>query len=175
MTTEELATYFRENCRPEGNLIRLSGPMLGRSDYMQVKKILEGRGGKWKGGKTFAFVFDIGTGDIYSSLCGGEVENRKTSLQFFPTPDGVADMMAGMLHLGAGDRVLEPSAGRGSLIKAVQRVCGDVHVDAWEINPDCIPSLERIPGVNVTCRDFLSAPEDAVYDAVIANPPFSKN
>ena len=65
MTKEDLQLYFTEQCTVSGNVIKLGQTQLSREDYLQIKKLLESRGGKWKGGKTSGFVFDSDAEMIY--------------------------------------------------------------------------------------------------------------
>ena len=88
MTNEDLQIYFSEHCTVTDNVIRLGSPQLSRGDYLQVKKLLESRGGKWKGGKTSGFVFDSDATPVYTSICDGDLENKKNVYQFFPTHAG---------------------------------------------------------------------------------------
>lgn len=176
MTNSELQQYFSDFCYVRDNIIRLGTAQLPKSDYAQIKKLLESMGGRWKGGKTSGFVFDTDAEAVYSSICSGDMENKKNIFQFFPTPDSISDRMAELLDI-SGDcpSVLEPSAGRGSLIKAVHRKHPDVIIDAYEVNPDCYYALETLDNVRLHKSDFLDAPEDDKYDYIIANPPFANN
>lgn len=179
MTKEDLQEYFSEHCTVSHNVIKLGQTQLSREDYLQIKKLLESRGGKWKGGKTSGFVFDSDAEMIYRSICGGDIENKKNVYQFFPTPDDVADWMVEKLNVDISKEqlnVLEPSAGRGALINAFHRKFPDVTVEAWEINPDCWYALEQLEHIRLLKYDFLECPDDVeMYDYIIANPPFAKN
>lgn len=60
-----------------------------------------------------------------------------TGLPVFETPVDVADwlvMLAGGIN--EADTVLEPSAGRGALIKAIHRSCPSVIVKCYELMPE---------------------------------------
>jgi len=46
-----------QKCIVEGNLVKLPSGQLDRKLYQEVAKSLNLIGGKWKGGKTMAFVF----------------------------------------------------------------------------------------------------------------------
>ena len=46
-----------KRCSADGNVLRLPKTELSREDYLAVNKAIEKNGGKWKGGKTFGFVF----------------------------------------------------------------------------------------------------------------------
>lgn len=179
MTNEALQQYFSEQCSVEGNVIRLGSSQLERADYNQVKKVLESRGGKWKGRKIQGFVFDDDATAIFESLCSGDLENKKNVYQYFPTPEWVADMMVDKLvsHNGINShmRILEPSAGRGALISAVHKEFPEAVVSAYEINPDCFPKLEKTENVVLHKSDFLEISEKRKYHVIIANPPFANN
>ena len=101
MTNQDLQEYFSEYCRVEQNVIKLGSTQLSREDYLQIKKLLESRGGKWKGGKTSGFVFDSdeSAATVYASICDGDLENKKNVFQFFPTPDNIADRMVEKLNI----------------------------------------------------------------------------
>lgn len=98
----------------------------------------------------------------------------KKKYNFFETPDTIAEKMAELLDdLGRIAEVLEPSAGRGKLIKAVQNIFRfDTQCVCFcEIQPELcagITDADRIGG------DFLTVPAEEIFDAVIMNPPFSK-
>lgn len=183
MTNQDLQEYFSDYCRVEQNVIKLGSTQLSREDYLQIKKLLESRGGKWKGGKVSGFVFDSDAEAIYESICNGDLENKKNVFQFFPTPDIIADRMVEKLNVDKfiavwgmdGPVVLEPSAGRGALIKAFHHKYPGIPIEAWEINPDCWYALEQLEDVVLKKDDFLNCQEKYGFDYIIANPPFAKN
>lgn len=91
---------------------------------------------------------------------------------FFPTPRPVIEKMLALAHIKAGMRVLEPSAGLGHICREVKRL--GVIPDCFEISPLLRRGL-RLQGFNVLGDDFLSHTPTALYDRVLANPPFSAN
>ena len=178
MTQEELQKYFSEQCSTASDsVIKLGSQQLSREDYLTVKKTLESRGGKWKGGSVQGFVFMNGNApDVLASLQAGETGNMKKKFQLFETPDDLADrLVQNVGKIGAECYVLEPSAGNGQLIKAIHRLYPDVEVDAYEINPDCWCALEKLPNVVLHKEDFLKSSHEVNYKYIIANPPFAKN
>ena len=183
MNEKELQQYFIEECSvTTGNAIKLGFGKLDRNVYLQIKKIMEANGGKWKGGRISGFVFGSGAASaetVYESLCSGNIENRKKMFQYYPTPGDIADRMVEKLNIREDNvkagKVLEPSAGRGALIQAVHMKFPDIVIDAYEINPDCYQSLEQCRNVFIHKSDFLESPDDEYYDYIIANPPFAKN
>ena len=102
--------------------------------------------------------------------------------ELFPTPADLADRMVALADVHPGERVLEPSAGTGALIDAVNRVPGfaqDIasHILAIEHNGPlaCALAARRTPRITVTQADFLLLePQDyESVDVVLMNPPFS--
>lgn len=68
--------------------------------------------------------------------------------------------------------VLEPSAGRGHLVRAVLDICPRATVHACEIDPRWRPDLEvLIPTAQITIGDYLTQPAQR-YDIGVSNPPF---
>jgi hypothetical protein len=74
---------------------------------------------------------------------------------------------------------LEPSAGDGAIIKAVNEVRQDVTWHANDIRPETKEQLQAIPNVGpVATGDYLEGPlwptaSDGYYEVCITNPPFS--
>ena len=74
-----------KECSVDGNILRLPQMELSREDYLAVKKAIEKYGGKWKGGKTFGFVFaDRDAADVIDSMVNGFGDIKK-DFQFFST------------------------------------------------------------------------------------------
>ncbi|MDQ0366851.1 class I SAM-dependent methyltransferase [Catenuloplanes indicus] len=100
------------------------------------------------------------------------------------TPDDLADDLCEYPHtdlrwLPAGSRVLEPSAGDGSLVAAILRANPHVRVTAVEPNPARARWCAALgPAVDVHTATFETYAARALttgtrFDAVIANPPFA--
>lgn len=107
--------------------------------------------------------------------------------QLFPTPPDLARQAVALAGVSAGQRVLEPSAGSGNMIRAIlQRFtgadCGKIV--AVEINHNLAEALteQRNKTVyanesnfTVVCKDFLECGEElGKFDRVIMNPPFER-
>jgi hypothetical protein len=83
--------------------------------------------------------------------------------------------------LGPGDRVLEPSAGTGALLAALERYdCGEIV--AVEINRDLCCGLWNVYAhVQTFCLDFLTTGipgghllgPKGLFDRIVMNPPFA--
>ncbi len=93
----------------------------------------------------------------------------RTSLDTYPTPPWCVQSLTGALSLPPGNW-LEPSAGQGAIIRAVNR--SDVHWSAVEIDPTHEATLRPLVA-NVYMGDFLET-QLGTFDVVIGNPPFSK-
>lgn len=93
--------------------------------------------------------------------------------EFYPTPPWCVRRILGELDLPGG-RWLEPSAGDGAIIHAVNDVRKDVTWTAIEIREECRAALE--PLALTTIGDFTGIypiPFATPYKVAILNPPFS--
>lgn len=105
----------------------------------------------------------------------GTAPRAVAAWQLFQTPPELATRLVASLNLREGERVLEPSAGLGRLIKAALPY-GPGKLTACEIAPQCAAELFRLEreGLTLIQRDFLTVdPEETgLFDAVAMNPPF---
>lgn len=168
-----------------GNVLTLPP---GRLDfYARVKKTLEALGGSWNRGKQ-GFLFENGVPReaFEQALEKGQVFDKKKAFQFYETPPDVAQMMVEKLCLSRAHSVLEPSAGRGAIIKAVQKEYGQMCVHFCEIQSDNREILLTMPNaflVHQFEHDFLKlsprmigAPfrdSKGLFDRIAMNPPFA--
>lgn len=167
-----------KDCKVEGNIVYLPSIQLERGLYLEVKNSLELIGGKWKGGKIQGFVFTENPADLLTEITTGKIKNIKKDFQFFATPSHLADKLVELAQLEEYDLVLEPSAGQGAIIKAIQRVfIGLVHY--CELMPLNRSFLDKIENTTYLVDNFLKLGRckttTGVFDKIIANPPFSKN
>jgi hypothetical protein len=168
-------TEVLQNCIVEGLVVKLPSVQLDRKLYQEVAKALELIGGKWKGGKVFGFVFQVDPTDLLNQIATGEQRNLKKEFQFFATPDALADKLVYYADLKQHDTVLEPSAGQGAIIKAINKVC-DVWVDCYELMDVNVAILNKSGlNFNLIGDDFLLSDSKKEYTKIIANPPFTKN
>lgn len=163
----------------DGNNLTLNGQLTSQM-YKKVMKILEQIGFKWNR----SAKCHIGEGDsadrFREALDVGKVVNEKQTYQFFATPSKIADRLVSLSGIGPGDRVLEPSAGRGAIIDAIWR-CSKSEVPpvlfAVEIDPKNVKFLKdrnaesKDSSLCVTEQDFLDHTEQ--YDRIVMNPPFT--
>ena len=160
--------------RTEDNRFYLPPRQLDRKLYERVNKILVDLGGKWKGGKTAAHVFD-GPADeaMAAALATGEIVTPK-DFGFFPTPDAIARRVIEMAGLEPGMQVLEPSAGVGSLALPAAEIVGIDNMHLVELLPRNAERLRQAGFTHVHEGDFLQLRPEPRYDRIVANPPFGK-
>jgi len=168
------------NSTIDGYIVRLPNIELPRKTYIEIKKAMNFIDGEWIGGNIQGFLFDYNPEERLKSILNKEytIDTKKES-QFFETPKELAKNMAELLNPSSHDRILEPSAGRGSLIKAVldtdrENLCeSQFYVyENLKMNKDIL--LEKYPRVNFIGDDFEKN-KTGTYNKIIANPPFSKN
>ena len=163
---------------PAEGLVRLDG-QLGRDEYLAVNKVLEALGGKWdRKLRAHVFGFDP-TEAIEGVVLTGSYERRQSVTQFFETPEEVGRRMIDSLDLTRQSRVLEPSAGRGALLRlALAVVDSVVAVEMDHAHANAL--LDLLTGPDGEVRgplirfDFLTLDPTPVFDAVLMNPPFAR-
>lgn len=182
-----------KNCTTNGKVVLLPSGQLDRKLYQSVAKQLELIGGKWKGGKTMGFVFELNPTDLLAEICEGESRNLKKEFQFFGTPPKLADRLVSLADIKQGMSCLEPSAGQFAICESIFRafpqqrpVATDrpcVTVDYYELMPVNQSIITNKLSQNEIWRarthyqgaDFLKGNPSVRYDRIIANPPFSNN
>lgn len=156
-------------CRVAGNIIFLPDEQLDRDTYTKIATHFANNYGKWNK-KAGGIQFDYDPTGLLKQFQAGQTPNWKKEYQFFPTPPEIVDFML-QLACPLENTVLEPSAGKGAIAKAVMDFAQNNSVDCIEIHPLCVADLKK-NGFNVIHDDFLTW-EPKPYDFVIANPPFS--
>lgn len=165
-------------CTIDGNIVKLPPGQLDRKLYQDVARSLQLIGGKWVGRSTMGFVFPSDPTELLAQIANGEKRNLKKEFQFFATPEHLADQLVKYAKLEEYDMVLEPSAGQGAIIKAIQRKFnGLVHYcELMDINRTF---CSQLPNVQYITDNFLKLPTKPIFrqffHKIIANPPFSKN
>jgi predicted RNA methylase len=114
-----------------------------------------------------------------TSIEGAGTQRRELS-QFFTPADLAERIVEWALHpygelLARRLEVLEPSAGRGALVKPL--LARGIQVNAFDIDPDNVRALCRLEGdgLEAQVQNFLEIElhEDGVqYDLAVMNPPF---
>jgi ParB/RepB/Spo0J family partition protein len=159
-----------------GNVLTLP-EQLDRETYLRIAKVLTAARGKWdRKAKGHVFPFDPRELIAEAVETGAVVDARKT-LQFFETPDELAARMVRLANISPGDRVLEPSAGLGRIVRHL--IACDAHVSAVEVDGTNCATLREIArhydALTINSEDFpvYHDVEAWRFDAVVMNPPFS--
>ncbi len=104
----------------------------------------------------------------------GAAPRAVSAFQLFQTPPQLAARLAHALKLNRESRVLEPSAGLGRIVFALQAYTADI--TAVEVAPQCAGELysRNDHGLKILQRDFLACTvaDLGTFDAVAMNPPF---
>lgn len=167
------------------SLVKIESGQLDRKLYTAVNDVLSEIGGKWTRSAK-GHVFPTNEGQTRERLDGVILSGEIAPLRkngFFPTPVVLAATMATQARLRQGQRILEPSAGNGSLVDAILATLGRPRIDTTirvlEINADLAQKLANKyadePTVFVNPTDFLTWNLDAqmyAYDRIVMNPPF---
>lgn len=163
----------------EGRLLRLPQEQLPPQLYAEIDAALQALGGTWKGGRTRAHVFTEDPAKaLEDAVASRTYLDWRVATQFYPTPPDAAAQLIALAEPQAGDRVLEPSAGVGGLLKDLPAHVGEVV--AIEQNPAHMATLEKVCArfsrQRCVVADFLTVWPDpaAPFDLVLMNPPFTK-
>ena len=147
-------------------------------EYDILKPTIEALGGHWRE-REKAFVFGIDVRNEIKAIFANNfkvsqewlnnwMEQHKT--QFFPTPTAVAERVVELAEISEGQRVLEPSAGRGNLLDCIPVKCQVLAIEPLKENAIY---LEK-KGYNYCLSTFEEAyPSLPKFDRIIMNPPFS--
>lgn len=157
-------------CRIAGNVLYLPRIDEGAlSNYADVRKALLNAGASYKSN---TFIFPNDAKPYIDRLMGGESVNIKKEFQFFATPAELAEKLVYWADCQNHHSILEPSAGQGAIIKAIQAVCA-VRVDYCELM-DVNRAVLADFTATYLCDNFLELTAVS-YDRIVANPPFNKN
>jgi len=156
----------------EDNIYFLPKIQMDRKEYLKVAEHLKFLGGKWNRVKR-GFMFDRNIESI-DELLGDNIKKKK-DLQFFETPEEIAKELVDLAEISNYVNILEPSAGRGAIIKEIKKVCS-CQIQYCEIDKTNLKYLEEIDNLENVSEDgdFLEF-DYMTFDRIVANPPFSKN
>lgn len=170
----DVAAVMRSRITCEGNQLVITGERLDALLYKRVNKVLELLGGKWTAGRTQAHVFPSSPKPLIAAALGaGAVENRKQTFQLFETPAELAVRMVALADLQNDHLVLEPSAGRGAIARAILAAHPRCALDLIELDFAHEPELQKVGATNLLFDDFLQTLPEAQFDRILMNPPFS--
>jgi predicted RNA methylase len=160
--------------------VQIDGPhvllpqQLARPLYLEVNKVLEAIGGAWNR-RARAHVFSIDPTDALEQVVvDGAFLDVKKELNFFETPSPLARELVALAAIAPRHRILEPSAGRGRIARAIREAHPDCALDICEIHDEFRRSLAS--EFTLVADDFLAyrPDEDSLYDRIVMNPPFSR-
>jgi predicted RNA methylase len=162
-------------CDFDGPCLVLTG-QLDRKLYTATNAVLEAAGGKWDK-KAKAHVFPVDASDAMEQIIQtGEVTLIRTIQQdfgYFPTPSDVVDRLIELADIEPAMLALEPSAGQGNIVAAMERA--GARVDAVELLlPNVVALSKQGLARSIVNADFLTMQPAAIYDRVVMNPPFAK-
>jgi SAM-dependent methyltransferase len=110
-------------------------------------------------------------------------QDPKKLYQFYETPDEVADRLVEYIPVRKSHNpfvpnlprtILEPSAGRGAIVRAINRRYSWAKVYAVEIWKENIDNFNG-ECARLTHADFMTHPIAGQVDCIVANPPFRRN
>lgn len=96
--------------------------------------------------------------------------------QLFVTQPELAARMVEIADIKPGDKVREPSAGTGNIVRAIasQISLDSIYLSLIEINADLASMLAAtFPTAHVTRADFMECSTAQTFDKILMNPPFS--
>jgi predicted RNA methylase len=106
-----------------------------------------------------------------------DVDNSRI-MGYFPTPDGVIRTMLEQveIEIDVGDYILEPSAGKGSIVDALSKEYPDAVIHCIEWNNNLRQILE-LKDYTVICDDVFAEALTTYhhkYKLIVMNPPWGK-
>jgi hypothetical protein len=149
--------------------------------WKRCRRVLEALGGKYKT-VSKAIVFHADAEPIIAEAIGtGTAVKRQTVLQAFFTKPELASVMHELAEVGPTDILLEPSAGKGALIRPIldgkvplpkMTVMIDIDDHHHEVLSALSDPLSSFPMIALH-GDFLSMSVQFQPTVVMMNPPFS--
>lgn len=174
----------------------LKVPMVSEEEYKNLVSKFDKIGGKYKKiKKDKGFVFDTNPTVFLKAIDEGKSVDFFKDTQFYETPTemwlNIMKLCNEYRHFGLNEKILEPSAGRGSFINSLLRYfisyygCFTVldykiHcIEKNDINLDFLINrfklgIWRKDNLIVGHGDFIDFSTDNQYDWIFANPPFAK-
>ncbi len=160
-------------CSVRGSHVVLPPGRMDRGLYERVNDVLVALGGEWVGRKVQAHVFEDPPGPALEVAIGTRRFVKPQDFGYFPTPEGLANRLVDMADIRPGMKVLEPSAGSGSLALRAAKATKDIDlVTVVELLPANVRRLREVGFSAVQQVDFLSLAPVPIFDRVVMNPPF---
>ncbi|MBZ9715843.1 class I SAM-dependent methyltransferase [Deinococcus multiflagellatus] len=180
----DLHAVLSSATRSGAQALELHLPPLDPDLYARLKDVLQRLSARWVKRRE-CHVFDgsrkEGEGRLDEALATRLLPDRNP-LAFFPTPPPLADQVARLVSEAIGWasgirslRILEPHGGEGALLTALERCLPSPHgfeINVCELDPVRAQRLQA-GGWTVVHDDYLTFQPTALYDVILANPPFS--
>jgi len=109
------------------------------------------------------------------------VEINKKFQQYYTASDSIVNYMLRLLEVESGLSYLEPSAGSGIFIDALNQV-SDIRITGYDIDISAVEALQQKyknkSHINIEYRDTLTETNDTIFyridhfDRIIGNPPY---
>ncbi len=143
-----------------------------------VDHALTASGASWsrrRKGYVFADLFPFGcAAELLQQMVAQRRTVRPRDRGMVSCPLSVAERMCDELGLGPTVRVLEPSAGHGTL--AAEAAARGATVDCYELEHHRAQEIRKAGFARtVTTTDFLAVRPQAAYDVVLMYPPFGRD
>ena len=103
----------------DGLKVYLPPAQMERKLYERTNEVLTRIGGKWKGGKVRAHVFEDNPADLLAEVLSTGIMPQDNPLDFYRTPAEVVERMVSIAGDMSGMFVLEPSAGDGAIVEQI--------------------------------------------------------
>ena len=180
LSTEALRVLGASTVLPD-NVSGLRLPeQMDRKLYVEVNKALEAIGGVWSRKLKVHLFQEDPEGPLSEILAQGGYTDSKQEFGFFETPEPLARNLVAAAEIKPGMTVLEPSAGRGALVRHILKsggACTAIEIqgeNADKIHKVLLPSSRDLPPLFVVIGNFLNwqPREGFLFDRVVMNPPF---
>jgi hypothetical protein len=135
----------------------------------EALRVLIGIGGVL--GRTGELTFDYDPRDALDEIVASGCIPDRVAHQYYPTPRALAEEVVRMANIGPDDRVLEPSAGQGSIAECLPVPHHAVCVEVSKLHCDILRAKHFV----TVHDDFLAwAPTAPKFERAVMNPPFSE-
>lgn len=161
------------SCTVDGTMVRLPEGRLERKLYEAVNEVLVALGGKWVGRKVQAHVFEEDPAPMLDIAVSTGSYVKPQDFGFFETQRPEVELAIQRADLRPGQKVLEPSAGRGAIAIEMAKIVGFDNVTVVELLQGNARKLREAGFSAVNTVDFLSIDPVPIYDRIVMNPPFS--
>lgn len=99
--------------------------------------------------------------------------SKRREADYYATPrDAINSLLMNYDIADPGDRILEPSAGNGAIIKAIRAFGYENHIHAIEIREEERETLLQCAD-SVSIKNYMDADPKEKFNVIIGNPPFS--